>query len=349
MDPSVTTSPQPLGASEPRSGEIALVTGATGFIGSAVARRLLAEGFELRALVRPGSDTRNLAGLDVEARPGALEDEASLARALAGCTALFHVAADYRLWVRDPAAMHRANVDGTVALMRAALAAGIRRIVYTSSVAALGLPSDGGSADETTPLDPASLIGPYKKSKWLAEQEVLRLVREAQLPAVIVNPSTPVGPRDRRPTPTGRMVLAAASGRIPAFLDTGLNLVHVDDVAIGHLLAFERGAVGERYVLGGENMALSEMLRIVAEIVGRPPPRIALPYWSVLPAALAGELWGRLTGKEPLVSLDSWRMARKHMFFASDKARQFLGYAPRPARQGLEDAVVWFRREGCLR
>ena len=340
-----STTPKLPGAPERRSGEIALVTGGTGFIGSAVVRRLLAEGHQVRVLVR--GDTGNLAGLEVDERPGSLEDEASLERALAGCTALFHVAADYRLWTRDPAAMHRANVDGTAAVMRAALEAGVRRIVHTSSVAALGLAKDG-SADETTPLDPASLIGPYKTSKWLAEQEVLRLVREAGLPAVIVNPSTPVGPRDRRPTPTGRMVLAAASGRIPAFVDTGLNLVHVDDVAAGHLLALERGTVGERYVLGGENMALSDMLRIISEIVGRPPPRISLPHWSVLPAALAGEFWGRFTGKEPLVGLDSWRMARKRMFFSSDKARRLLGYVPRPARQGLEDAVAWFRREGYM-
>ncbi|MGE5200686.1 MAG: NAD-dependent epimerase/dehydratase family protein, partial [Acidobacteriota bacterium] len=214
-----------------------LVTGATGFVGAAVARALLAAGRRVRVLTRPASDPRNLAGLDIEIALGSLEDRASLGAAVAGCGALYHVAADYRLWVRDPAAMFRANVEGTRALMEAAQAAGIERIVYTSSVATLGLGADGAPADETTPSTYADMIGPYKQSKFLAEAEVRHLVETQRLPAVIVNPSTPVGPRDIKPTPTGRMIVEAASGRMPAFVDTGLNLVHVDDVAKGHLLA----------------------------------------------------------------------------------------------------------------
>ncbi|MBM3572625.1 MAG: NAD-dependent epimerase/dehydratase family protein, partial [Alphaproteobacteria bacterium] len=235
---------------------ISLVTGATGFVGSAVARALLAAGHRVRALARPGSDRGNLDGLAIELYEGRLEDRESLERAVAGATALFHVAADYRLWVPDPDAMLATNVAGTRALMEVAQAAGVRRIVYTSSVAALGLHADGRPADETTPSSLADMVGPYKRSKFLAEEAVRALVRERGLPAVIVNPSTPIGPRDIKPTPTGRVVLEAARGNMPAYVDTGLNLVHVDDVAAGHLLAFDHGRVGERYILGGENVTL---------------------------------------------------------------------------------------------
>ncbi|HZB91847.1 MAG TPA: hopanoid-associated sugar epimerase [Stellaceae bacterium] len=323
----------------------ALVTGASGFVGAAVMRALLAQGRAVRVLLRPTSDRRNLADLPVEIRIGALEDAASLAAALAGCGALFHVAADYRLWVRDPAAMYRANVEGTRALMRAALAAGVERVVYTSSVAVLGL-LDEGSADETTPSTVDDMIGPYKRSKFLAEAEVRTLMREARLPAVIVNPSTPIGPGDVKPTPTGRMIVEAASGRMPAYVDTGLNLVHVDDVATGHLLAEAKGRIGERYILGGDNLSLAEILRGIAALTGRKPPSLALPVAAVWPIALVAETAGRLTGREPFVTLDGLRMARHKMFFSSDKARRELGYTARPAEAALADAIAWFRAAG---
>jgi dihydroflavonol-4-reductase len=325
-----------------------LVTGASGFVGAAVMRALLAQGRDVRALLRPSSDRRNLAGLPVEIRTGALEDHASLLPALAGCGALFHVAADYRLWVRDPAAMYRANVEGTRALMQAALAAGVERVVYTSSVAVLGLLPEG-SADETTPSTLEDMIGPYKRSKFLAEAAVRALVRERGLPAVIVNPSTPIGPGDVKPTPTGRIIVEAASGRMPAYVDTGLNLVHVDDVASGHLLAEAKGRIGERYILGGEDLSLAEILRRIAALTGRTPPKLALPIPAVWPIALVAEALGRLTGREPFVTLDGLRMARHKMFFSSAKAMRELGYAPRPAEQGLADAIAWFRAAGMCR
>jgi dihydroflavonol-4-reductase len=322
-----------------------LVTGASGFVGAAVMRALLAQGRAVRVLLRPSSDRRNLAGLPVEIRTGTLEDHASLAPALAGCGALFHVAADYRLWVRDPAAMYRANVEGTRALMQAALAAGVERVVYTSSVAVLGLVAEG-SADETTPSTLEDMIGPYKRSKFLAEVAVRALVRERGLPAVIVNPSTPIGPGDVKPTPTGRIIVEAASGRMPAYVDTGLNLVHVDDVAAGHLLAEAKGRIGERYILGGEDLSLAEILHRIAALTGRKPPKLALPILAIWPIALVAEAFGRLTRREPFVTLDGLRMARHKMFFSSAKAMRELGYAPRPAEQGLADAIAWFRAAG---
>ena len=326
-----------------------LVTGATGFVGAAVARTLLAAGRRVRALARRGSDRRNLAGLDIEIAEGSLEDAGSLAAAVAGCGALYHVAADYRLWVRDPRAMFRANVDGTRALMEAAAAAGVDRIVYTSSVAVLGLKSDGTPSDETTPSEYADMIGPYKQSKFLAEEEVRRLVRERALPAVIVNPSTPIGPRDVKPTPTGRLILEAASGRMPAFVDTGLNLVHVDDVAAGHLLAEARGRTGERYILGGENLSLGEILRRIAVLTGRRPPTLRLPIPAVWPVAAVAETWGRITGQEPMTTFDGLRMARKKMYFSAAKAERELGFRARPVDAALADAIAWFREQGMLR
>lgn len=325
---------------------LALVTGATGFVGSAVARALISAGHDVRALARPGGDRANLTGLSVEIAEGRLEDAASLTAALAGCTALFHVAADYRLWVPDPDAMLRTNVEGTRALMRAAMAAGIKRIVYTSSVAALGLHGDGTPADETTPSSLADMIGPYKQSKFLAEQAVSEMVARDGLPAVIVNPSTPVGPRDIKPTPTGRVVLEAARGHMPAYVDTGLNLAHVDDVAAGHLLAFERGRIGRRYILGGENLTLAAMLGQIAEIVGRRPPQFAIPRAAIYPIAVLAESWARLSGREPFVTRDGLKMARKKMFFSSARAETELGYRARPARAALEDAIGWFRQRG---
>ncbi|HYM71512.1 MAG TPA: hopanoid-associated sugar epimerase [Stellaceae bacterium] len=326
---------------------LSLVTGATGFVGAAVVRALLAAGHEVRVLARPQSNRRNLAGLVVEIAEGSLEDPASLAAAVAGCRYLFHVAADYRLWVPDPAAMFRANVDGTRHLMEAALEAGVERIVYTSSVATLGL-VPGGLADEATPSGPADMIGPYKQSKFAAEAAVRDLIAERGLPAVIVNPSTPVGPGDVRPTPTGRLIVEAAKGKMPVYVDTGLNIVHVDDVAAGQLFAAERGNVGERYILGGENLALADILGEVARSVGRRPPAFRVPYAVVLPVAVGAELVARLTGREPFVTLDGARMSRKKMFFSSAKAMRELGYAPRPARQAIADAVAWFVANGYL-
>ena len=327
----------------------ALLTGASGFIGSAVLRRLIEAGHEVRALVRPHSDRRNLKGLRCEIVRGDLADSASLAAAAAGCDALFHVAADYRLWVPDPESIYRTNVEGTRSIMRAALRAGIPRVVYTSSVATLGLNRDGSSANEDTPSGLADMIGHYKRSKFLAEEEVRRLAWEEGLPAVIVNPSAPVGPRDVRPTPTGRMILQAASGKMPAYVDTGLNVVHVDDVAAGHLLAFARGRVGERYILGGENMSLRQILEEVSRLSGRKPPRLRLPHDLVLPVAYLAEAIARLAGgREPLVTVDGVRLAKKFMYFASDKARRELGYGARPAREAIADAIAWFRAAGYL-
>ncbi|RMD61971.1 MAG: NAD-dependent epimerase/dehydratase family protein [Alphaproteobacteria bacterium] len=324
-----------------------LVTGATGFVGSAVVRRLLARGESVRVLVRPHSDRRNIADLPLEVVEGDLRDPTSLDRALEGCRALFHVAADYRLWVPDPATLYAVNVTGTQQLMRAAAAAGVRRIVYTSSVATLGLNRDGTPGDEDTPVSLDDMIGPYKRSKFLAEHAVLKLVRDHGLPAVIVNPSTPVGPRDIKPTPTGRLIVEAATGRIPAYVDTGLNIVHVDDVAAGHLLAFDRGTVGERYILGGENLTLSEILGKIARLIGRRAPRLRLPVAAVMPVAHACEAWARLTsGAEPFVTVDAVRMARKWMFFSSAKAQVRLGYRARPADEALADAIAWFRQAG---
>ncbi|MCW3473723.1 hopanoid-associated sugar epimerase [Limobrevibacterium gyesilva] len=325
-----------------------LVTGATGFVGSAVARALAARGHAVRVLVRAASDRRNLAGFAAEPMTGDLTDAASLARAVAGCRYVFHVAADYRIWVPDPDAMLRANVEGTRALMLAALEAGVERVVYCSSVAALGLTKDGTPADETTPVSEDIVVGIYKKSKFRAEHAVLDLVRERGLPAVIVNPTAPVGPRDIRPTPTGKMIADAASGRMPAYVDTGLNVVHVDDVAEGHILALERGRIGERYILGSENLTLARLLALVAAEAGRRPPRIRLPNALLWPVALACEGLANLTGIEPLVTRDHLRMARKTMFFSSAKAIAELGYAPRPAREAVADAIAWFRANGMV-
>ncbi|RMH20820.1 MAG: SDR family NAD(P)-dependent oxidoreductase [Gemmatimonadetes bacterium] len=325
-----------------------LVTGASGFVGSAVARRLAAAGHRVRVLARPTSDLRNLEGLDVEVVLGDLLDPPSLRRAVEGCDALFHAAADYRLWVPDAERMIATNVDGTRALMLAALDAGVGRVVYTSSVAALGYRPDGEPADERTTVSLDAMVGTYKRSKYLAEQAVLELVEARGLPAVIVNPSSPMGPRDVKPTPTGRIVIDAACGRMPAFVDTGLNVVHVEDVAEGHLLAFARGAVGERYVLGGENLTLREILVRVAELVGRSPPGLRIPHGAALAFAHASEAWARLRGREPMATVDGVRMARRKMFFSSAKAARELGYAPRPAQEALRDAVRWFGENGYL-
>ncbi len=325
----------------------ALVTGATGFVGAALARTLLAAGWNVRVLARASSDPRNLRGLAVEGVIGDLTDTDSLERAVAGCDAVFHAAADYRLWVPDPRTMYRANVDGTRNLLEAAQRAGVKRIVYTSSVACIGLPADGSPGAEDTPVSLEAMVGHYKRSKFLAERVALEAAA-AGAPVVIVNPAAPVGPRDLKPTPTGQVVLDAALGRTPAYIDTGLNIVHVDDVAAGHVLAFHRGRIGERYILGGENLPLRDILVEITRLAGRAPPRLKLPHGVVLPIAYVAEGWARLSGKPTRVTVDSVRMARKRMYFSSDKAARELGYGFRPAALAFADALEWFRAEGYL-
>lgn len=326
-----------------------LVTGATGFVGSAVARRLLAEGEAVRVLVRATSDLANIEGLDVERAVGDLTDPASLAAACRGCSSVFHVAADYRLWTREPELMLRTNVEGSQSLIRAAMESGVARIVYTSSVAALGNTGTEAPADEDTPSGLADMIGIYKRSKFLAEQAVRTMIDEEAAPVVIVNPSTPVGPRDIKPTPTGRMIVEAAAGRMPAFVDTGLNVVHVDDVAEGHLLAWKKGRIGARYIIGGENLTLAQILAEIAVLCGRKPPTVRIPRLAIMPIAVLAEGWTRLTGgDEPFVTIDGLKMAKKKMYFSSARAERDLGYTARPVREAFADAVSWFRENGYL-
>ncbi len=326
-----------------------LVTGANGFLGSAVVRCLIRAGHQVRVMVRPDSDRQNLDGLNIQEVHGDLTQADSFAPALQGCDILFHVAADYRLWVPDPNRMYAVNVAGTRRLMQAALSAGIRRIVYTSSVATLGLNSNGRPADEQTPVGLNDMIGHYKRSKFMAEQAVQRMADEQNLPVVIVNPSTPVGPRDIKPTPTGRMVLDAATGRMPAYVDTGLNIVHVDDVARGHLLALDHGRIGRRYVLGGQDMTLREIFARISEISGRKPPTIRLPHNLILPVAHVMEAWAKARGSgEPRVTVDGVRLAKKKMFFSSARAERELNYTHRPVTQAFADAIDWFRANGRL-
>lgn len=325
----------------------ALVTGATGFVGAAVARALLGAQWEVRVLARKGSDRRNLKGLPVEIEEGDLKDVNSLERAAADCPALFHVAADYRLGARDPSQLYEANVQGTRNILNAARRAGVQRLVYTSSVATIGIPADGTPGEEATPNSLENMIGHYKRSKYLAEEVVREAAREG-MSVIIVSPSTPVGPGDVKPTPTGQLVLDAAAGRMPAYVDTGLNIVHVDDVAAGHLLAYERGKAGERYILGGEDMSLREILGLIAALVGRKPPRVRLPYGLVLPIAYLAEGYAALTGRSGRITLEGVRMSRKLMFFSSAKAAQELGYRSRPPVEAFADAIRWFRENGLL-
>ena len=323
--------------------DIALVTGASGFVGSAVARALIARGMHVRVLMRPNASRVNIRELHCEPVVGDMRDEASMAAAMKGARYLFHVAADYRLWARDPGEIERNNLQGARATMGAALKAGVEKVVYTSSVAAL---KPGG--DETQRHTEQSVIGAYKRSKLVAEREVERLIEKERLPAVLVAPSTPIGPRDVKPTPTGRIIVEAATGRMPAFVDTGLNLVHVDDVAHGHLLALDKGRIGENYILGGEDVALQDMLGDIAFLSGRRAPTLKLPRAPLFPLAWAAEAFARVTGKEPFLTADALRMSRYRMFFSSEKAKRELGYQARAYRAGLEDALAWFDAHGYL-
>ena len=323
-----------------------LITGASGFIGSAVMRLLLEADHDVRAIVRPGSDRRNLDGLPVEIFEGDLQDKTSLEDAVKDCNAVFHVAADYRLWIPDPDNMYQTNVAGTRNLMLASAEAGVEKIVYTSSVAVLGLNKDGSPANEDTLISADDMIGHYKRSKYLAEKEVTKLINENALPAVIVNPSTPLGPRDIKPTPTGNIILETLNDRMPAYVDTGLNIAHVDDVAKGHLLAFEKGKIGERYILGGENLSLQTILGIICELIDKKPPSIKLPHNLVLPIAWCMERWAEISKKEPRATVDEVRMSKKLMYFSSDKAIKELGYEIRPAKEAIKDAIDWFIKNG---
>lgn len=311
-----------------------------------MARALVARGVAVRALVRPSSPRDNLAGLDAEIVTGDIRDESGMAAAMAGAHHLFHVAADYRIWAPDPEDIVRNNIAGTRAVMKAARQAGVRRIVYTSSVATLK-PLAGGVADETRPATPEQAVGAYKRSKTAAERLVESMIADG-LPAIIVNPSTPIGPRDVKPTPTGRILVEAANGRMPAFVESGLNLVHVDDVAAGHVLAMERGQIGERYILGGEDVTLRQMLADIAALVGRAPPTIALPRRALFPLAHANEALARMTGKNPFLTVDSLKMAAHNMYFSSHRAQRALGYSARPYREALAEAIAWFRAAGKI-
>jgi dihydroflavonol-4-reductase len=328
------------------SGKV-LVTGAGGFVGSAVARALVRRGHAVRAIVRPSSSTKHLDGFDLEFVRGDLRDAASVRQAMAGVRHVFHVAADYRLWAQQPQEIIDNNVATTRCVMEEARHAGVERIVYTSSVATLKCGRNGESGNEEGPLDETQAIGAYKRSKVAAERLVEAMVADG-LPAVIVNPSTPIGPSDVKPTPTGRMILHAAMGRMPAFLDTGLNMVHVDDVAAGHIAAFERGRIGERYILGGQNASLAEILSTVAAACGRRAPRLKIPRTAALSIAVVAEAIARRNGREPLVTLDGVRMAKNRMFFTAAKAERELGYRARPYAQAVHDAIEWFRRAGYM-
>jgi dihydroflavonol-4-reductase len=324
-----------------------LVTGASGFVGSAIAKVFRESGHQVRALVRASSPTININPADVVV-VGDICDRNAVAAAVRGVRYVVHAAADYRLWAPFPAEMFRTNVEGTRIVMEEALRAGVERIVYTSSVATIELRA-GAPADESRPLAEDRAIGSYKKSKVIAERMVEDMAKNAGLPVVIVNPSTPIGPRDVRPTPTGRIIVEAARGHMPGFVDTGLNLVHVDDVAAGHLAALRRGTIGERYILGGENVLLRIMLAEIAQMIGRRPPRIRLPVAAVYPFAVAAELWSRVSGREPFATREGLRMARQHMFFQDAKARRELAYVSRPYQEGIADAIAWFRGAGYVK
>ncbi|MEA3238811.1 MAG: NAD-dependent epimerase/dehydratase family protein [Candidatus Bipolaricaulota bacterium] len=319
----------------------ALLTGGTGFIGSSIARALLDSDYEVRALVRDGSDTRNLDGLEIERVIGDITDPVSLAAAMRDCTHVFHAAALYSFWVTVPGLIERVNVDGTRNVLQASLEAGIKRVIYTSSVAALAVPDKGSPVDELTPIDPSKIIGAYKKSKYAAEQVALEYAAKG-LPVVIVNPSFPVGPRDIKPTPTGQTIVDFLNRRLPAYVDTGMNVVDVEDVARGHVLAAENGRIGERYILGGKNMTMAELLALLSRVTGIPAPRIRLPYRTLLALSYANAAWCKMTRTTPRMTPDTIRMSRHHMYYDATKAIHDLGLPQTSPDVALKKAVDWF-------
>jgi dihydroflavonol-4-reductase len=323
------------------------VTGATGFIGASIVRELLKDGREVRALVREESDTSNLSGLDIELWRGDLRDHAGLKQGLQGCDVLYHAAADYQLWTRHPADMYRVNVEGTAAILEAALDAGLSRVVYTSSVGTLGNPGDGTPGSESIPVNLSDMVGHYKKSKFLAEREAEKLAARG-LPLVIVNPSTPVGPLDIKPTPTGKIIVDFLNRKMPAYLDTGLNMIAVEDCARGHILAEQHGRIGEKYILGNSNLTLREIFADLAGITGLPAPKVRLPYTPILLAAYLNEGLSWMTGKEPLIPLAGVQMAAKFMFFDSSRAVSELGLPQTPVKDALQRAVEWFKLNGYV-
>jgi dihydroflavonol-4-reductase len=325
---------------------LAFLTGATGFLGSHIARVLAEHGADLRLLVRSSSNTKNIQDLNADLISGDLRDPASLEKGIAGCDVVFHVAADYRLWVRDPNEMYRSNVDGTRALLQAAHKNRVRRVVYTSSVATMGFTSNGRPADENSPVTLENMIGPYKRSKFMAEQVAIEAAHGG-VDVVIVNPSTPVGERDIKPTPTGRIVLDFLKKKFPAYVDTGLNLVDATECARGHIAALEKGRAGQRYILGGENLTLKQILDRLAAITGLPSPTIRVPYVLALATGVVDEVvTGRIRGLEPRATIDAVRMGRKKMFVSSAKAERELGWRCVPVDDALQRAVDWFRDNG---
>jgi dihydroflavonol-4-reductase len=325
---------------------LAFLTGATGFVGSHVARALVAQGADLRLLVRSGSDLRNIQELQAERVVGDLRDAASLKKAVAGCEVVFHVAADYRLWVRDPEQMYRSNVDGTKAILEAARENKVRRVVYTSSVATMGFQSNGHLANEDSPVSLANMIGPYKRSKFMAEEIAIQAGKSG-MDVVVVNPTTPVGERDLKPTPTGRIVVDFLKKKFPAYVDTGLNLVDVAECARGHIAALEKGKTGQRYILGGENLTLKQILDKLAAITGLPSPKIRVPYAVALATGVVDQVFtGYIRRREPRATIDAVRMGRKKMFVSSGKAERDLGWRTLPVEGGLRRAVEWFQANG---
>jgi dihydroflavonol-4-reductase len=327
---------------------LAFVTGSTGFLGSHIARVLLGQGAELRLLVRPSSDVRNIESLPADRVTGDLRDPASIEKAMSGCDVVFHVAADYRLWVRNPKEIYRSNVEGTKTILEAARKNKVRKVVYTSSVATMGFSTDGTSADEKSPVSLDKMIGHYKRSKYMAEEIAFEAAQSGQ-DVVIVNPSTPVGERDIKPTPTGRIILDFLKRKFPAYVDTGLNLVDVTECASGHLAALERGRSGERYILGGENLTLKQILDNLAAITGLPSPTIKVPYFVALATGVVDEVFtGRIRGQEPRATIDAVRMGRKKMFVSSAKAERELEWNPSPVDNALRRAVEWFKSNGYV-
>ncbi len=323
------------------------VTGSTGFIGACIVRELLKDGHQVRVLVRHGSNISNLDRLDVDILSGGLHDKSLLVKGMSDCDWVFHVAADYRLWTPEPQAMYHANVEGTRSILQSALESGVKRVVYTSSVGTLGNPGDGTPGNEDTPVCFEDMVGDYKKSKFLAEREAEKFIDKG-LDLIIVNPSTPVGPNDIKPTPTGRIVLDFLNRKMPAYLDTGLNLIAVEDCARGHILAAEKGRTGEKYILGNRDLTLREIFLMLEQLTGIAAPKVRLPYKPILLAAYLNEFLSRITGREPLIPLAGVQMARKLMFFEASKAVCELGLPQTPVEEALGRAADWFRSNGYL-